>query len=114
MINLDCYLAAALVCNAPRRYWNSAGTDQIDAVVLAGRARHPILFGEAKWARSVDARRLAPRLTDKARDLLVATVGATEAEMADTPLRLSYCAREQVRNAPLDTLVVTAADIFPG
>ncbi|MCM3885698.1 DUF234 domain-containing protein [Frankia sp. R82] len=39
-------------------YWSTGGRNEIDAVVLAGRDRHPVLFGEARWARSVDGRRI--------------------------------------------------------
>jgi hypothetical protein len=61
------------------------------AVVLAGRDRHPVLFGEATWARIVGIR--------------------TGADGPDS-MRLALCAREEVRDAPPGILAVTAADIF--
>jgi len=82
------------------RFWRGDGTDEIDAVVLAGRALRPVLVGEAKWARSVDARPLEAELLRKA-------------SMLDaTGVRLAIAAREAVRNPGPDTLVVTAADVF--
>ncbi|WP_205324271.1 ATP-binding protein [Glycomyces sp. YM15] len=82
--------------------WWREGRDEIDAVVLAGRSRTPVMVGEAKWARKVDARRLLPRLVQKSAALGV------EAEA----LRFAICARETVTGAGEGTLTVTAADIF--
>ena len=59
-------------------------------------------MGEAKWARSVDARRLLVELQRKALRL---------PEIADD-LRLAICARDQVTQVGSETLVVTASDIF--
>ncbi|WP_081438198.1 ATP-binding protein [Pseudofrankia asymbiotica] len=105
-------------------YWNASGEDEMVAVVLAGRDRHPILVGEAKWKRSTDGRRLASTLQGKSRALLPlsptparidgAPDGSEAADDRPRPIRLSLCARDEVRDAPPDTLVVTAADIFPG
>jgi hypothetical protein len=86
-------------------FWDADSRNEIDAVVLAGRDRHPVLVGEAKWARSVDGRRLAATLLEKVRAL----PGAS----ADSPLRLALCARDEIRNVPDGTLAVTAADVFP-
>ncbi len=103
-------------------YWSAGGQDEIDAVVLAGRDRHPVLAGEAKWARTADGRRLAGVLRQKAHALRAAAPPAIPAgsdgsegtDGTDDPgsVRLSLCAREEVRDAPPGTLVVTAADIF--
>jgi AAA+ ATPase superfamily predicted ATPase len=84
------------------RFWSDA-TNEIDAVCLAGRDRAASLVGEAKWARSVRAPALEARLT-------VATAGLPKVR---DPLRLALCAREYVRAASPETLVVTAYDIFP-
>jgi AAA+ ATPase superfamily predicted ATPase len=102
-------------------YWSTGGQNEIDAVVLAGRDRHPVLLGEAKWARTVDGRRLASRLREKAYALRPAEPAAaprgsdrTDEDGTDGPdsVRLSLCAREEVRDAPPGSLTVTAADIF--
>lgn len=47
-------------------WWRGGGQDEIDAVVLAGRARTLVMVGEAKRARKVDARRLLPKPARKA------------------------------------------------
>lgn len=86
-------------------WWRSGGQDQIDAVVLAepDLTRIPVAVGEAKWGKSVDAARITARLAAKAAAL--------------TPdvdrLRYVVCARSEVTRAAGDTVVVTAADIFP-
>jgi uncharacterized protein len=83
-------------------FW-TAGHDQaeIDAVVLAGRDRHPVMAGEAKWAKSVDGDRLRRDLERKAGNLPKLSSG----------LRYAICARERVENSSgLSTF--TAADIF--
>ena len=80
-------------------FWRDGGAE-IDAVVLAGRARRPVLAAEAKWARRVDGRRLEAALSRKA-----ALLGSDD-------IRLAVAAREEVANAQPDTLVITAADIF--
>ncbi len=43
-------------------FWTADGHNEIDVVALAGRARTPILAGEAKWAREVSAPRLVADL----------------------------------------------------
>jgi hypothetical protein len=83
-------------------FWTSAGLNQIDAVVLAGRAREPVLAAEAKWARVVVATRVVAGLRRKC----AALPGSPE----DLPLLV--CAREQVRDLPEGVRAVTAADIF--
>jgi AAA+ ATPase superfamily predicted ATPase len=84
-------------------FW-SGGSDEIDAVALAGRARAAVLVGEAKWAKTVDAPALEAALHHKAAALPVVR----------DPLRLALAAREAVVGADPATLVVTAADIFGG
>ncbi len=74
-------------------------------MALAGRARRPVLVGEATWTRSVDGRRLATALAEKARAL---PAGPHEG------LRRVVCARSEVRDAPDDVLALTATDLFPG
>ncbi|CAN5775712.1 ATP-binding protein [soil metagenome] len=83
-------------------YW-SAGHDpgEIDAVVLAGPGRKPILAGEAKWGRRVDVRRVTQDLARKAGAIPGARPG----------IRLCLCTREPVE-APEGILAVTAEDIF--
>lgn len=86
-------------------WWSPDGQTEIDAVALAGRDRHVALVGEAKWARSVDGPRLERALRRKAVSLPGVDADA---------VRIALCARSEVRDAPPDALVVTAADIFGG
>ncbi|MGH3826985.1 MAG: hypothetical protein ACRDQX_07400, partial [Pseudonocardiaceae bacterium] len=76
---------------------------EIDAVALAGRARVPVLAGEAKWANRLDATRAIRALSAK----LGAVPGADPRTM-----RLALCARERIDNLPDDVLAVTAEDIM--
>ena len=85
-------------------YWTDDGQTEIDALVLAGRSRRPILAGEAKWTRSIDGPRVLAELTPK-----VARLPEPNPE-----IRFALCARESVRNAPDDVLVCTAAEMFGG
>ena len=62
----------------------------------------PVLIGEAEWARQVDG----PRRVAELRRKLAAVPGVREEP------RLALAARESVRGAPDEVLVVTAADIF--
>ncbi len=84
-----------------------------------------MLAGEAKWARSVDGRRLAADLREKTRALRVRRPAAQLPDhddagpdagpgVTDHPeaVRLALCAREEIRNPPAGVLTVTAADIF--
>lgn len=96
-------LARDVVAVGP--WWTGEGQDEIDVLVLGGRARRAVLAGEVKWKRTVAAPRL---VTDLRRKVL--SVGAD-------PDDLSYlvAAREAVRDAGPDVAVVTAADVFaPG
>jgi uncharacterized protein len=87
-------------------WWTSHSLNEIDAVALAGRSRLPVMVGEAKWARTEDARRLLSGLRRKA------------AVLTDKPEALLYvlAARERVTGVPDGAdprvLAVTAADVF--
>lgn len=85
-------------------WWKADGRDEIDAVALAepDRTRIPVLAGEAKWGRRIDARRIATRLRLKA------------SALTDAPedLRYAVCGRDEIVNADPDLLTITAADIF--
>lgn len=83
-------------------FWTADGGNEIDVVALAGRARTPVLVGEAKWAREVSAPRLVADLYRKA----AALPGAP-----DDP-RVVVCGRERVTAVPEGVLAVTADDIF--
>lgn len=83
-------------------WWNQDSTVELDAVVLSGRRRIPVAVAEAKWARSVDGRRLSRQLASRAERV---------PDMVDEP-RLVLAARESVTDAPHDALVLTAADVF--
>lgn len=85
-------------------WWTRDGNDEIDAIVLAERdkKRVPVLAGECKWGKRVDAGRVKATLIRKAAGL------TTESEL----LRYCVCARDEIINADADTLSVTAADIF--
>jgi len=75
---------------------------EIDAVALAGLSRQPVLAGEAKWARVVDAERIRTSLEEKARWI----PGAHPADM-----HFTVCARDRVENGG-HVLAITAGDIF--
>jgi AAA+ ATPase superfamily predicted ATPase len=83
-------------------WWATDGHHEIDAVAVSGRSRTPILAGEAKWARTVDARKIVPDLLRKAEQV---------PSMANDP-QLVIAARDQVTHAPKGIRVLTAADIF--
>ncbi len=94
-------LGPAIVAVGP--WWQHDGQDQLDAVVLAkqGKTRRPVLVGESKWSRQVDAARIRRGLERKA------------AELADPDtLRYAVCARQALINLDDDVLGITAADIF--
>jgi len=83
-------------------WWSGDSSVEIDAVMLAGRSRRPVLVGEAKWSACVDGPRLARVLQRKALSL----------PGQHDDLLLALGARTEVRNAPAGTVVITAADIF--
>ncbi|MGI5284969.1 ATP-binding protein [Nonomuraea polychroma] len=93
-------LAPDVVAIGP--WWRADGQHQIDAAVLAGRSRRPIMVGEAKWAKKVNAGRIITGLAGKAAHL------SDDIEQ----LRFAVCARDEIPDAPPGTLCVTAADIF--
>ena len=78
---------------------------EIDAVGLTGRHRVVTIAGEAKWARSADADRLARALD--------ASWISSSLPAADEVV-LVVCARDGLDRLPSDgsILAVTAADIF--
>ncbi len=84
-------------------WWAENGTQEIDAVALAGRSRVPVLVGEAKWARSVNARPVLAELRAKA---------AAGLGFGSEALIAAVAARSRVTAADRDALVLTAADIF--
>lgn len=85
-------------------WWTRDGNDEIDAVVMAERdkKRTPVLVGECKWGKRVDAARIKATLIRK----------ATSLTSASEDLRYAVCAREEIINADDTTLTITAADIF--
>ncbi len=83
-------------------FWTADGHNEIDVVALAGRARTPVLAGEAKWAQEVSAPLLVADLYRK----------ATALPGAPQELRIAICAREQVSNLPEDVIAMIAEDIF--
>lgn len=83
------------------RWWGDSPPVEIDALALAGRSRTPVLAGEAKWAKRVDARRVVRRLERKL-EALPSVAG---------DLRYAVCARDAVDHAD-EVTAITAADIF--
>ena len=83
-------------------FWTADGHNEIDVVALAGRARTPILVGEAKWAREVSAPRVVADLHRKA----AALPGAPQ------DLQIAICARERVTHRPDGVITITADDIY--
>lgn len=82
-------------------FWTAApDPGEIDAVVLAGRAREATWVGEAKWTRRVDGPAIMGGLRSKT---------ALLPRIRD-PIRFAVCAREQVDGGA--DLALTAADIF--
>lgn len=93
-------IAADVVAVGP--WWREDGGDEIDTVGLAGRSRTPVLVGETKWARTVEATALLGRLQRKA-------VGVAPDA---TDLTYVLSAREKVRDPPPGVVALTAADVF--
>ncbi len=95
----DGRLAPEVVAIGP--FWTAAeDPSEIDAVVLAGRAREAILLGEAEWTRRVNGPALVRELQRKAHAL----------PRVRHDVRFAVCAREHVEGGA--DLVVTAEDIF--
>lgn len=86
------------------RAQGEAGADpcRLDAVVLAGRRRTPIVIGEAKWAKKVNGSSLLGGLRRKLHDSKLVRPDA---------VNFIVCARGTVDRSQGIT-VVTAADIF--
>lgn len=74
---------------------------EIDAVVLAGVSRRPVLAAQAKWAGTVNGQRVARALRRRTNHL----------PGAGDDLRLAVAARDHVTDAG-DIISITAADIF--
>jgi AAA+ ATPase superfamily predicted ATPase len=85
-------------------WWSEDSASEIDVVAVAGRARTPVLAGEAKWARRQHGDRLARQVLAKAQRL----PGVDDVDQ----LRVLVCAREELENVPADVLGITAHDIF--
>ncbi|HEX3692217.1 MAG TPA: ATP-binding protein [Solirubrobacteraceae bacterium] len=83
-------------------FWSDRPPVEIDAVALAGRGEQAVIAGEAKWARSVNARRAVAELRAKTAAL----------PHVAQDIRYAVCARERVAGAPSGTLTVTASDVF--
>jgi len=83
-------------------WWSTDSSVEINAVVLNGRERVATLVAEAKWARTVDARRIEAGLRVKAEAL----------PQVRTPAGLIVAARDQVKGATRDTLTITSRDVF--
>lgn len=84
-------------------WWTENPDVEIDALALAGRSRTPVWAAEAKWAPTVDGRRLADRLRRK--------VAAIPGADPDT-VRLALAARERVERAADDVMTITASDVL--
>lgn len=85
-------------------WWNTDSSVEIDALALAGRSRTPVLLGEAKWARTEDARRLVEHLIRKSAKI----PGIAE------DVRYAVAARDTLTDVPSGTIALTARDIFSG
>lgn len=84
-------------------WWSSDGLTEIDAVALAGRARVPVLVGEAKWARRVDGAALVAQLRRRSESLPGADPDA---------VRPVVCARTTIATLPRGALAITASEIM--
>jgi AAA+ ATPase superfamily predicted ATPase len=96
------HLVREIAAGALGPWWNRNSSVEIDAVGLAGRSHTPVLFGEAKWARTESAATLVRTLERKADAVPDVTDDRTYV----------VCAREAMRDVPADVFAVTAADIF--
>lgn len=83
-------------------WWRADGKDELDAVVVAGRQKTPVLVGEAKWTKRVRARQIYDRMRSTAANLV----------QEPEDLRYTIAAREAVEGAPEDVWTLTAKDIF--
>ncbi len=83
-------------------FWSEHPPVEIDAVAIAGRREEAVLLGEAKWARKADGARLVNGMRQKLDAL----------PKVAPEVRYAVCARERVLKAPVETLTITAADIF--
>jgi AAA+ ATPase superfamily predicted ATPase len=86
-------------------WWTRTGQDEIDALVLAtpDRTAIPVALGEAKWAKTVDARRIMAKLLPKAQRM-------TQNDEPD--LDFYIAARNAVTGHAPRAFAITAEDIF--
>ena len=84
-------------------WWNEASDVEVDAVVLAGRERRPVLVAEAKWAREMDARRHVERLRRRA-----AVVPGVDPDVVG----VAVAARGLLRDLPDDVRGISAGDVY--
>ena len=85
-------------------WWGETSDAEVDAVVLAGRARRPVAVMEATWSREVDARRLAERLRRRA----AAIPGVDDPD----DLAVVVAARGRLTHLPPDVRGLTAQDVY--
>jgi len=83
-------------------WWKADNSVEIDAVGLAAESREAVLLGEAKWARSVDARQVVAGLER----------GSVELPRRAAAPAYAVCARADVRHLQPGVTAVTATDIF--
>jgi uncharacterized protein len=84
-------------------WWDTAGENEIDALVLVGRSAKPAMAGEAKWAVTEDAAALVARLRRKVERGLHVDSGE---------LRYAVCARITLTRVDDNVVALTANDLF--
>jgi uncharacterized protein len=85
-------------------WWNRDSSVELDAVGLAHAPGPAVLFGEAKWKKSIDGRAACADLDRRS----TAVPGR-----AHSPVFV-VCARSSVSELPAGALGITAADVFGG
>jgi AAA+ ATPase superfamily predicted ATPase len=84
-------------------WWDTGSSNEIDALVLAGRSATPVMAGEAKWAITEDAAGLVGTLRRKVEQGL---------HLDPDSLRYAVCARRSLTKLPRGVLALTAKDLF--
>lgn len=84
-------------------WWDHSGENEIDALVLAGRAADPVMVGEAKWAKTADAAALVGALRRKVERGL---------HLDPDSLRYAVCARATLTRVGDGILALSAEDLF--
>jgi uncharacterized protein len=87
-------------------WWTRDGQDEIDALILASPERTttaPVAVGEAKWAKSVDARRIMTKLLPKVQRMT---------KLDEPDLDYYIAARNEVTGEAERAFAITADDIF--